>query len=335
MGAFAFEAETVPEEDFGEVLEGARGGEEWALRAIYEELSPLVRGYLRNQGLAEPDEAAGDVFLQMVRDFAGFQGDEQELRAWVLTLAHRRLREEGVHRPRRLSVTLIREAGQNPDAEPGDVHDADGSAPERVEGLLAGLSLDQRSVVLLRASGDLNTDQVAKVIGRSPRAVRRLERRALSRLARRGDAQHAPSPPSNPPELGRSAAQPPEERVVTPGAHGLSAREAHGLAVRLRALASRARRMQRESQELATAVEQAIESIEARYAARLSERRAPSRDEGAEERLSSGDEEALLRATQMAIRGQGRAEIEASLRDELGITRAAEIVDQILGPAGE
>jgi hypothetical protein len=34
----------------------------------------------------------------------------------------------------------------------------------------------------------------------------------------------------------------------------------------------------------------------------------------------------------MAIRGQGRGEIEAALRADLGVTRAAEIVAQILGP---
>jgi RNA polymerase sigma factor (sigma-70 family) len=337
VSAFASEAPAASKQDFEEVLAGARGGEEWALRAIYEELSPLVRGYLRNQGLAQPDEAAGDVFLQMVRDFSDFDGDEHGLRVWVLTLAHRRLlEEEGIRRPRRLSVSLIREAGGDPGAGPAEEQGEENAPPERVAGLLGGLSPDQRSVVLLRANGDLSTEQVAAVIDRSPRTVKRLERRALSRLARRGDPEDAPSSQSSPPELERPPAHPPQGVAAAPSASGLTPREAHGLAVRLRAVATRARRMQRESQELAAAVEQAIESIEARYAARLNERTdEPPAQADTEERLSSGDEEALLRATQMAIRGQGRNEIEAALRNDLGVTHAAEIVEQILGPGRE
>jgi RNA polymerase sigma factor (sigma-70 family) len=336
VSAFASEAPTASGEGFEEVLAGARGGEEWALRAIYEELSPLVGSYLRSQGVAHPDEAAGDVFLQMVRDLSGFEGDEQGFRAWVLTLAHRRLLEEGIHRPRRISVALIREAGADAGAAPTEDQDEEGEPPERVAGLMAGLSLDQRSVVLLRANGDLSTEQVAAVIGKSPRGVRRLERRALSRLARRGNPEVEPSPQSSPEVVERSPADPPQGAEAGPGASGLTPREAHGLAVRLRAVATRARRMQRDSQELAAAVERAIESIEARYAARLSEGpEGPAAPEDTEERLSGGDEEALLRATQMAIRGQGRGEIETALRDDMGVTGAAEIVEQILGPGGE
>lgn len=42
-------------------------------------------------------------------------------------------------------------------------------------------------------------------------------------------------------------------------------------------------------------------------------------------------EEARLRATQMAIAGSGRDEIEASLRSELGVPQPAAIVDEVLG----
>src|SRR5204862_3030033 len=52
----------------------------------------------------------------------------------------------------------------------------------------------------------------------------------------------------------------------------------------------------------------------------------PARESG------TAREEALLRATQMAIRGRPRSEIEAMLGRELGIANPAEIVDQILGP---
>ena len=43
-------------------------------------------------------------------------------------------------------------------------------------------------------------------------------------------------------------------------------------------------------------------------------------------------EEALLRATRMAVSGSARSEIEATLREEYDVPDAGRIVEQILGP---
>lgn len=48
---------------------------------------------------------------------------------------------------------------------------------------------------------------------------------------------------------------------------------------------------------------------------------------------SEPPEEAVLRATQMAVAGSSRSEIEATLSDEFGLADAAPVVDDILGPA--
>lgn len=44
-------------------------------------------------------------------------------------------------------------------------------------------------------------------------------------------------------------------------------------------------------------------------------------------------EEAMLRATQMAVAGNSRAEIEAALSDEFNLSDPSPVVDDILGPA--
>src|SRR5215212_3476169 len=154
-------------EEFDRVVAAARAGEEWALRAVYEEFSPQVRGYLRAQGAADVDELLGEVFLELVRDFESFHGDEPALRAWVLAIAHRRWADEQRGRPRRLSVSLVRE--QKGDGEREREAMTPASEEERVNALLAALSANQRSVVLLRAVGDLSVEQVADVIGKTPR----------------------------------------------------------------------------------------------------------------------------------------------------------------------
>ncbi len=48
---------------------------------------------------------------------------------------------------------------------------------------------------------------------------------------------------------------------------------------------------------------------------------------------SSTPEEAILRATQMAVAGSSRSEIEDTLRVEFGLEDARSVVDDILGPA--
>ena len=56
---------------------------------------------------------------------------------------------------------------------------------------------------------------------------------------------------------------------------------------------------------------------------------APSEPSG--DSSADPNEQALLRATQLAVSGIGREEIEATLTDEYGVADAAAIVDEILG----
>jgi RNA polymerase sigma-70 factor (ECF subfamily) len=298
------------DERFEGLVAGARAGDEWALRAFYEEFSPLVRGYLRNQGVAEPDDLLGEVFLRAVRNIAWFQGDEAELRAWILKLAHRRLVEEGRHRPRRLSVSLVRDSDRREGRPAPGAAPRDADREERMRGMLDNLSFDQRSVVLLRSSGNLTVEQVGEVMGKTPRAVRRLQQRGLAILARSGEVE------------------PREASAPAFPAEALTRERARDLVTELRSLADHARRMEHEAQALIGAAERTIATVEDL----APEGQAPGLDEPLTDWRSTGREEALLRATQLAIQGRQRAEIEATLSDELAIENATEIVDQILGP---
>ena len=76
---------------FAEVLAAARLGRPWALRAIYDEYAPRVHGYARGKGSAEPGELTNDVFAQALTSLDRFTGDESAFRAWLFTIAHRRV----------------------------------------------------------------------------------------------------------------------------------------------------------------------------------------------------------------------------------------------------
>jgi RNA polymerase sigma factor (sigma-70 family) len=172
-------------EAFARKLAGARVGSEEAWTALYRDLAPPLLGYLRARGAPEPEDLLGEVFLQMVRDLPGFDGDERGFRAWAFAIAHHRLVDDHRRRGRRPvepvpdRVLLAR----------GALGDLEREALERVRAeevrdALAKLSPDQQSVLMLRLLGDLTVAEVASVLGKRPSAVKALQRRGLANLRR-------------------------------------------------------------------------------------------------------------------------------------------------------
>ena len=172
------------DDGFDDVLCSARAGAEWAWARIYEELAPKIVGYLRAHGAADPEDVAGEVFLQVVRDLRDFSGGKGEFRAWTFTIAHRRLVDD-LRRRRRRSVEVagadvVERAVGGDVNEDAEVRMADASVRLAID----ELPLDQRSVVLLRIIGDLTIEEIARVVGKRPGAVKALQRRGLRRLER-------------------------------------------------------------------------------------------------------------------------------------------------------
>jgi RNA polymerase sigma-70 factor (ECF subfamily) len=167
---------------FDDVLAAAQAGAGWAFDVLYRDLSPVVTGYLRLHGAAEPDDLASETFLGVFTGLAGFSGNEDALRSWVFTIAHRRLIDDWRRRSRRPQVAD--DAGDLTLLPGGDAED---DALMRVgttdvHRMCAGLPDDQRSVLLLRVLADLTVEQVASVMGRSVGSVKALQRRGLRTL---------------------------------------------------------------------------------------------------------------------------------------------------------
>lgn len=170
---------------FEESLELARKGDEQAWRTIYSLFARPTIGYLKSRGAAEPEDLAGEVFLQVVRDIGRFKGGESEMRAWIFTIAHHRLLDEARSRRRR-PVTVasqeVLEAG-------GPVGDAETEAFTAIEEtevrrVLDALTKDQRDVLTLRLVGGLKIEEIARVLGKRAGAVQALQRRGLESLKR-------------------------------------------------------------------------------------------------------------------------------------------------------
>ena len=167
---------------FDDVLAAAQAGAAWAFETLYRDLAPVVTGYLRLHGAVEPDDLASETFLGVFTGLAGFHGDEDALRAWVFTIAHRRLVDDWRRRSRRPQV--VDDGADLAGQVGGDVEDdvLTRLGTEDVHRICALLPDDQRSVVLLRVLGDLTVEQVGQVMGRSSASVKALQRRGLRAL---------------------------------------------------------------------------------------------------------------------------------------------------------
>jgi RNA polymerase sigma-70 factor (ECF subfamily) len=166
-----------------DVIADARRGDRDAIAQVYRTLAPAVIGYLRGGGATDPENAAGDVFVGVVRGLPTFAGGGEALRSWVFTIAHRRLVDDRRRRRRRpeapLDDNVVRFTGRD---EYDSVLDTISAAPLRRA--LGSLTPEQRAVVLLRVVADLSLAETAKVVGKPVPAVKMLQRRGLAALAR-------------------------------------------------------------------------------------------------------------------------------------------------------
>jgi RNA polymerase sigma factor (sigma-70 family) len=163
------------------VTPAATGGRRTHIRIdpenTYRELAPAVLGYLRAQRARDPEDLLGEVFLQVTRDLSRFRGDRDDLRRWVFTIARNRLVDDSRRRARRPEI-VDRELPDISTVLPADAPD-----PDLVRAL-ALLTDDQREVIALRFIADLPLEEVARVTKRKIGAVKALQHRGLTTLAR-------------------------------------------------------------------------------------------------------------------------------------------------------
>jgi RNA polymerase sigma factor (sigma-70 family) len=172
-------------EAFESVLSGAQAGAAWALTILYRDLQPRVLRYLAVREPAEAEDLASEVWLDVAAGIGRFRGDEDGFRAWVFTIARRRLldlrRRASVRRDKPVPLELLGGGDRG-------IGDVEGEALASLEAdaaiaLIATLPPDQSDVVLLRVLGDLSVADVAKILGKRPGAIRALQHRALKGLA--------------------------------------------------------------------------------------------------------------------------------------------------------
>jgi RNA polymerase sigma factor (sigma-70 family) len=163
----------------------ARLGHQEGYAELWRRLSPAVCGYLRAKGASDPEALTNDAFLGAFDALSAFVGDGAQFRGLLFTIAQRRLMDDFRRRARR-PAEVEWDAALDERLDESAEHRALASQDETdARALLDGLPQDQRDVMLLRIFGDLTVEQVAATVGKSPGAVKALQRRALENLRRR------------------------------------------------------------------------------------------------------------------------------------------------------
>jgi RNA polymerase sigma-70 factor (ECF subfamily) len=171
-------------QEFENVLAAAQEGSEPAFSRLWRDCNPALLRYLRVIAPETAEDVAAETWLRVVRGLAAFRGDEQGWRAWLFTTARRRAIDETRRRSRRAETGLE-------EAVPGRMPLSPDAADLAIENLdtrsalalVARLPSHQAEVILLRVVAGLDTETVARLVGRSPGAVRVAAHRGLRRMA--------------------------------------------------------------------------------------------------------------------------------------------------------
>jgi RNA polymerase sigma-70 factor, ECF subfamily len=173
---------------FADVLAAAQGGDEQSFSSLYRDVQPVLLRYLQVLLPDGTEDVAAETWLQVVAGLDAFSGDERAFRAWLFTIARHRAVDWGRARARRRTVPLEEAeiAAQRQAADTADLV-LERMSTEAVLNVIKTLPRDQAEIVLLRVVVGLDGPDVARMVGKSPGAVRVAAHRGLRKLASLAD----------------------------------------------------------------------------------------------------------------------------------------------------
>lgn len=163
-----------------EALSAARAGDECAFAELFRALHPHLQRYLRARYGANVEDVAAETWAAVAKDIHRFHGTFADFRAWLFTIARARAIDE-LRRGAKRAVPV-------PDCPIEAVHaSAEAEALDHLEhqdllALVRRLSPDQADAVAARVLAGLDVAATAKLLGKSPTAVRINTHRGLRRL---------------------------------------------------------------------------------------------------------------------------------------------------------
>lgn len=173
----------MPPMTFDESLAAAQTGDEAAFGVLWRSLHPALLRYLRVLAPDAAEDIASECWLQVMRSLRRFKGDEAGFKSWLFTIARNKVTDWRRHEKRRPTDPLEDHVTEEPTAL-DDTEDAvlRRIGTETALRLIAELPPDQAEIIMLRVVAALDVADVAKIVRKSPGAVRVTSHRALRRL---------------------------------------------------------------------------------------------------------------------------------------------------------
>ena len=174
----------VNDADLTAALDAARAGDERGMTSLFRLLQPPLLRYLRHHAPTVAEDLASETWLAFSQVVSRFEGDGADARAWMFSVARRRVADHWRAQHRRPKLVGVGEAPTPLVPDVADAVVAELSTQSAVEALVRDLPEDQAEVVLLRLVAGLTADEVGAILHKSPTAVRVAQHRALRRLAK-------------------------------------------------------------------------------------------------------------------------------------------------------
>ena len=171
---------------FAALLLRAKAGDEAAIADIYRRHHGRLLRVLRAEVGDAADDVASQAWLEVFSALRRFEGDERGFRSFLFTIARRRVADHRRTTWRRPSTPVAPDSLHETVDRAGPLDDSviaglDGE--EVARRITVVLGHDNAEVVLLRIVAGLSVDEVARIVGRTPGAVRVQQHRALRKLA--------------------------------------------------------------------------------------------------------------------------------------------------------
>lgn len=162
-----------------EVMNRARQGDAEALSVLYGGLAGQVRGYLEAKGVEDAEGVTQDVFMAVFTQLAKLEGGIAGFKRFTFSVAHARMVDAT-----RARVRAPRLDEYEADTDPRKASSAHETILDRLDSgplgaVVDGLPTDQRECVLLRVVAGMSIEETANIMGKSPGAIKQLQRRGL------------------------------------------------------------------------------------------------------------------------------------------------------------
>ncbi|HEX6453489.1 MAG TPA: RNA polymerase sigma factor [Trebonia sp.] len=194
VAASANDAVVLDEEtdELTAAVQGAQRGDSECFRVLYREVQPKLLRYLSFLVDNDAEDIASETWLQATRDLHKFQGNIDNFRGWITTIARHR------------AMDHLRKHSRQPPAVPMPVEEfsffaaADDTEARAIESIttddavkmISSLPRDQAEAVLLRAVVGMDAKTAAAVVGKRAGAIRTAAYRGLKTLAKRLGAEN-------------------------------------------------------------------------------------------------------------------------------------------------